>query len=280
MNLNRQPTLRKLILDLTPLIDMITILMFGVMIHAVELSRQEGSKASEAVQHSTADREALLEVRDRAKYLAEREAQLAEQVKELRERLSKTEEELKALQARREQEQREVAEALAKLLGGLDAEKLKKALADQDLSESGSRRILNALKESENDVNAAVKAVRRIAEMEKVFTFIDFHLDANDMLTIAVNGQRVDRLPMRDKSPTEMENLLKGKFQAPDFNQIVLFMYSYEGDARYRTVQRLEQAIKALRDFYEARYVATGKQFRFASVGSVAHAPPTIEPSR
>jgi hypothetical protein len=275
--MNQRSTLRKLILDLTPLIDMITILMFGVMIHAVEISRGDIERAEEATRESTVarerskgDRQALMEVAD----LAE---QRAERLKELEMQLKMSQEELKALRLKMDQERVAVADALAKLLGGLDQERLKKLLADQDFSQSGAKRLLDALKEAEKDPGAAYKAIRRIEEMERVFTFIDLHLDADDFLHISMEGRKLDRLPMRNKTAAEVEATLKDKLEPADFSQVVLFMFSNAGAARNYSVEMVEQGIKDLRQFYQGRYSAQGKQFRYASVGIVDHPPATPE---
>lgn len=269
-------TLRKLVLDLTPLIDMIIILMFGVMIHSVELSKTAQSEAEVAKEHSEADRQALMHAGEDAKYYDDLRKQFAERLTEAQDRLRLSDEERRVLQRRLDEERRNVAEALAKLFDGLDQEKLKKLLSEQDLSQSGARRILEALKEAEkNDPATAYKAVRRIEEMQKVFTFIDLHLDHNDVLHLAMNGRKLDQIAVRDFSIDQAENNLRNRLQAPDFNQIVLFMFTNEGEARFKTVRTVEQGIKNLREHYEARFAT--KQFRYAGVGTVLHAPPTID---
>jgi len=273
----RQRPLRKLILDLTPLIDMITILMFGVMIHAVEVSKQEEVKAGDAVERSHADRAALKETGERSKYLAEVKEQLEERLKELEARLKLSEEKRQELERQLERDRRELAEALARLLGGLEGENLRKLLADQDVSRSGLGRMLAALKEAEKDPGAAYKALRRIEEMEKVFTFIDLHLDGNDVLHLGFNGKELDQIAMRGQSAQGVENALRGRLQAPDFTKVVLFLYSVEGKARDKTVREVEQGIKNLREHYEAKF-SPGQQFRYAAVGVVEHAPPTLRP--
>ncbi len=272
--MRQRSPLRKLILDLTPLIDMITILMFGVMIHAVEVSKQEEVKAGDAVERSQADREAL---KERAKYDADVKEQLAERLKEAEAKLKLSEEKRKELERQLERDRRELAEALARLLGGVEGENLRKLLAEQDVSRSGLGRMLSALKEAEKDPGTAYKALRRIEEMEKVFTFIDLHLDANDVLHLGFNGKKLDQIPMRGKSVQGVENELRGRLQAPDFSKVVLFLFSAEGKARDKTVREVEQGVKNLREHYEAKF-SPGQQFRYAAAGVVEHAPPTIPP--
>jgi biopolymer transport protein ExbD len=287
----RHRTLRKLILDLTPLIDMITILMFGVMIHAVELSRlaEEGVKgeltdskraADAALTRSEADRKVLAEVSERARYLAENKEILENRLAELQERIGRSEEQLRQLQAQINQERQAVAAALAKLLDGLDAEKLKQLLGDQDVSRAASRKLLDALKDAERNPASAYKAVRRIEEMEKVFTFIDLHLDANDVLHLSMNGQKLPALPARNLSATDVENKLRDTLQPGDFSQIVLFMFSNEGQARNFAVEQVDRGIRDLRQHYELRFSPQGKQFRYAPVGIVETAPVTLDKAR
>jgi flagellar basal body-associated protein FliL len=272
----RRSLLRKLTLDLTPLIDMITILLFGVMIYSVELSRREVVKAKEAAEQGSEDRRALLEARERARYLAELAEQREERLQELQKRLGLKEDELKAFRARLEQERRNVAEALAKLLGNLDADKLRQVLGQQDLSQSGAQRVLDALKEAEKDPAAAYKALRRIEEMEKAFTFIDLHLDAKEALHISINGRPQDKLLVHGKTAEEVAKLLQDRFQPADFNQIVLFMYSNEGNAPNYTVEMVDRGLRRLRQVYESLPATQGKQFRYAPLGIVDFLPPTF----
>ncbi len=269
--------LRKLVLDLTPLIDMITILMFGVMIHAFEKSRVAEGESEAAKEDSAANRQALSEVSDRAKYLAETQEQLAGRIKDLQDKLGKTEQELKALQAKIDQERQALAEALARLLDNVDPAKLKQILAEQDLSRSGAERLLKALKAAEDDPASAYKALRRIEEMEKAFTFIDFHLDGEDFLHLAVNGRKVDRIAMRGRSVTEVTNTLRDKLQPGDFSQVILFMYSTDPRARSFTAETVDDGIRELRVHFDQRFAGQGKQFRYAALGLIDHVPPTLD---
>jgi hypothetical protein len=263
-------------LDLTPLIDMITILMFGVMIHAVELSREDVERAGEAERESAiarerseADRQALVKAGEDAEKLRDLAEQRAERLKELEQQLKMNQEELQALRLKLQQERTAVAEALGKLLGGLDQERLKKLLAEQDLSQSGAKRLLDALKDAEQNPGAAYKALRRIEEMERVFTFIDLHLDASDFLNVSINGRKSDRLLMRNKTGTEVETTLRDRLEPGDFSQVVLFMFSNDGQARNYTVEMVDQGIRDLRQYYQGRFAAQGRQFRYAPVGIV-----------
>jgi hypothetical protein len=289
--MHRGSTLRKLILDLTPLIDMITILMFGVMIHAVELSRlaEEGARggleeskrtAEAATSRSEADRQVLAEVSERARHLAENKEILEKRLVELQERIGKSAEQLRQLQAQLNQERQAVATALAKLLDGLDAEKLKQVLGEQDVSSAASRKLLEALKVAEQNPALAFKAMRRIEEMEKVFTFVDLHLDANDFLHLSLNGKKLPGVRMRDLSATDVENKIRDALQPGDFSQIVLFMFSNEGKARNYTVEQVDRGIRNLRQYYELGFTAQGKQFRYAPVGIVESAPVTLDKNR
>jgi len=289
--MKRSSGLRKLVLDLTPLIDMITILMFGVMIHAVELSRvaEEGVKGElsdskrstdAALTRSEADRKVLAEVSERARYLAENKEILEKRIAEMHERIGKSAEQLRQLQTQINQERQAVASALAKLLEGLDGEKLKQLLGNQDVSRAASKKLLEALKDAENNPATAYKAIRRIEEMEKVFTFVDLHLDASDFLHLSINGQKLPGIAMRDVSPADVENKIRDTLQPGDFSQIVLFMFSNEGKARNYTVETVDRGIRDLRQHYELRFSPQGRQFRYAPVGIVEAAPVTLDKSK
>jgi hypothetical protein len=140
--------------------------------------------------------------------------------------------------------------------------------------------LLDALKDAERNPASAYKAVRRIEEMEKVFTFIDLHLDANDVLHLSMNGQKLPALPARNLSATDVENKLRDTLQPGDFSQIVLFMFSNEGQARNFAVEQVDRGIRDLRQHYELRFSPQGKQFRYAPVGIVETAPVTLDKAR
>lgn len=279
----RQASLRKLIMDLTPLIDMVMIVMFGVMINSVHLSRGEGQEAQKTIgdvlKRSESDRKFMHDA------MKDLRAQVKEQEKERKELLGKKDEELKKLLADRDAERLEAARVLARLLQrlddggkGLDADILKKLLAEKDLSKSGSRRIKAALENLENDPAAAHRAIRRLVEMEKVFTFVDFHLDGNDQLHATIDGVRSETLPMRGVSAADVESKLRNNnlFQTTDWNRVVLFMYSNEAQALDQTFRSVEQGIKNFREYLQKLYAGKEKDFRYAPIGTVSHAPPAI----
>jgi hypothetical protein len=270
-------TIRKLVLDLTPLIDMIIILMFGVMIYATELSRTAEAEAGTA----------LAETEERSRYLAKNKEELLERLRESEQRLNDVlvqqgikEQELQKLRQRLESERLAVATALAKLselLGaGLDAKKLKEILEQEDLSQAGARRVLKTLQEAEKDPASALKELRRVQEMEKAFTFVDLHLDKDEFLHISINGRKVGRFLMHDRSVQEIKNLLKEQLNPRDYSQIILFLFSTEGKARGFMVDRVQTAIKEQIDEFSRRTDLTAKQFRYAFIGIIDHLPPTI----
>src|SRR5690606_15551262 len=102
------------------------------------------------------------------------------------------------------------------------------------------------------------KAIKRIEEMKKVFTFVDLHIDSQDFLTVSVDARRLERMPVRSRPATEIENSLRKALEASAFNEVVLILFSYEADTLDRTVETAEAAVDMLLTHYRARWSGVG----------------------
>jgi hypothetical protein len=273
---------RRITTELTPLIDTVTILLFGVMINSVvrrELdTKQAVETAVQAVAESGEVRRALdVAARDRDRALTE-SARLIERIDELEGRLGRSEAQRRAADRRHLQEKLNLADAIAGLLQMDDPQRLLFRTQLQKLSGAQAQQLRQAvdqLRERQDPVQV-YKAVRRIEEMQKVFTFIDLHIDDKDFLHVVGNGQPLERFPIRESSAGDIEQAVRRVLEAMNFNQMVLVLFSYEGAARDLTVERAESAANNLLSQYRASAGGQGRQFRYGRVGLVT-APPNPE---
>ena len=286
--------LRRMVLDLTPVVDVVMILLFAVMINSVALTEVGVKKArvdteqarteadeqsAQAEAKARADRERLLEVGQRADELLDRNRRLEEELRTAKQALAGAEGERESLAGRLEQQKRNLARAMAKVFQMSEAEAAALRGPLDRLTDAETKRLSQIAEElrAQRDPARVYKAVRRIEEMQKVFTFIDLHLDKNDFLTVVADGERLDRRPVRDRSPDEIENLVRRALEAVNFNQMVLVLFSYEGEARDLTVERTESSITSLLTHYRAGSGGQRRQFRYGRVGLVEAAPQATE---
>lgn len=271
---------RRLTSDLTPLIDSIMILLFGVMINSVarrEVDTREAINAAgearsqktvleKQLASTTLDRDSAAAARDRLRQL----------VNELEGRLGQSEAQRKAADRRHLEEKLSLADAVAALLQMDDPQRLVFRGQLERLSGAAADRLREAIEQlrDKQDPVQVYKAVRRIEEMQKVFTFIDLHVDGADFLSVVGNTRLLERIPVREKSPAEIEANVRRILEAIQFNQMVLVLFSYEGEARDLTVERTESGVNSLLNQYRSTATNQSRQFRYGRVGLVSVPPP------
>lgn len=246
-----QRTVRKLVTDMTPLIDMVTILLFGVMIQAVAV--EKGETAGASGDPGAAD-----------KKLAPADA------------LAAAEEKIRQLERRLNEQKASLAQAMSRLLQMDNAEHAEFLKRLGDLDPGGGKRFAEAMEELRGATKPeqVYKAVRRIEEMQKVFTFVDLHLragigGAGETLRVGVAGRELELLPVGNLTAEQMESGLRSALEQVNFGPVVLILFSYDGAARDRTVETAETALNSLLAHYRAGGLAQGRQFRYGRIGLV-----------
>lgn len=255
--------MRRIVTDLTPLIDMVTILLFGVMIHSV--TRTEADVAQTGGEQREANQElerANVELRRR---LESAEAELA-----------KASADKSSLERRLREQKLALAEAVARLLQMNEGQH--RALREHLEKLSGAKaqalaRAYEELRDAQDPVEI-YKAIRRIEEMQKVFTFVDLHVNeglagAGESLKVVAAGRELEPIPLGGRTPEEIEEALRRALEAVTFQPMVLFLFSYDGEARDRTVEAAESAVTSLLSHYRSQPAGQGRQFRFGRVGLI-----------
>lgn len=230
----KRPRVRRL-LDLTPLLDVIMILLFGAMIHSVELSKI-------AVKRAHAD-EPPRSARDLA----------ADQAVARRNAIEKV----------------ALSELVARLIGLSDRERtalLDRLRALAEAPPEKTAELIEEMRKGESDPAIAL-AIKRIEEMQKVFTFIDLHIDSADFLIVESDGKRLDRFSIRDRAAGDISAAIKRSLQSLQFNDVVLVMFSYDGDARDRSVETTESAVNQTLEAFRRDSSLGAKQYRLGRVG-------------
>ena len=274
---------RRLVLDLTPAIDVIMILLFGVMINSVERTKADTSQArhqaEQALAQSQTDAQARAQAQERAEALAAVNQQLRAQLAEAEDGLKQAQSATRKLTTKIFEQKMSMAQAMAKILQLNNSDRL--ALHKQlDRVAEGSREQFDKLVaelQHEQQPGKVYQAIRRILEMQKVFTFIDLHLDAQDYLTINADARLLKNFVVYGKSPEDIEHEIRATLEPVNFTQIVLILFSYEGLARDLTVEDTEAAINLLLARLRARTANQGVCFRYGRVGLVDLPPIGIE---
>jgi hypothetical protein len=249
-------------LDLTPLIDVVTILLFGVMINAVEMRRKGSGENAAAgdVRIAPADADAAARMR----------ARIAALEKEL--------ETYRALDADSKQrlagQRAELTATLAGLLQ-LDekgAERSLKAL--RELSGKDPESVRRAIEELKSGpvADRVQRAQRRVEEMRKLFTFVDIHLEKGDEIIIQAGGRELGRIAAGPGETERIRQELSRILEAENFNQIVLFLYSFDPAARDLLADRVDAALAGLIEQYRKTPGQT-RVYRYGKVGSIATPP-------
>ncbi|MFO0947719.1 MAG: hypothetical protein U1D30_17650 [Planctomycetota bacterium] len=234
---------RRLILDLTPLIDTIMILLFGVLINSFERTTRDTTVAK----GTAAQAERV------AEEVNAENARLRDELAQAKRRLAQSE-------SNRLKDQAELANWIRKLIA-LAGARAKDSI-DRDTAPN-----LAELRQGAENTDAAFQALRRINEMEKVFTFVDLHLDGSDFLAVSVNMKPLGKIPVRGVGSPQIEQELRRLLESVNYNQMVLFLFSYTSDARVLSMQHAEEAINTLIDQYRQRGNSENRQYRYASVG-------------
>jgi hypothetical protein len=241
-------------LDLTPLLDVIMILLFGAMIHSVELMKR-GAAHDRTGAPGEADQGAGALDRFAGVQEALDESQL--ELRRLRVELDRARAETAAVQDAMVRvlglgrPQRDALEAKLRRLAGENPEDAAAALRDL---------------EAGLDVADVYKALRRIQEMQKIFTFIDVYVDANDFLAVRVDGRDLQKLSARDRNAAWLESELRRLLESVRFSDVVLFTFSY-GNCRDRTREEAEAAVNGLLNAYRQDASHRGRQFRLGRIG-------------
>jgi biopolymer transport protein ExbD len=256
--MHKRPILRRA-LDLTPLLDVIMILLFGAMINSVELAKAARTPHESSTSATLSVDVETLMTRSRELEQALEQAKRAETA--FRERLvgekNAANNTLVRILGLSEQDRKNLEERL-RALAAAQPEDVAKALASIDESVADRSVLL---------------AVRRIQEMQKVFTFVDLHIDADDFLSIRSDSQSLGRVPVRDRRPSEVAGDLRQSLEAVRMSEVVLLLFSYDGRSRDRSVETAEIAINELLDTYRKEESHRGRQFRYGRVGLLSESP-------
>ena len=251
----RKPIARRL-LDLTPLLDVIMILLFGTMINSVEITKAKNDETRKEF------------------------AKLAlspEQIKELQMQLEESRAQQKVLTRRLELENNTMKETIARLIGLNERDRLSLEERTRRLAESSPEEAARLLKEMSGEEASAdlVLGLRRLEEMEKVFTFVDLHIDKGDFLAITSDGKPLARFSVREPDSNQIQSEIRRALESLRLNEVVLMLFSYDGDARDRVVERTEAAVNTLLNQYRQDPGQRGRQFRLGRVGLLTDSPPT-----
>lgn len=238
---------RPRLLDLTPLLDVIMILLFGTMINSVELSKVAADQQR-------------------------KETVPAEEADVLRSKVEQLEAERQALVRRHRIETSAMGDTMARLLGLSEAERSRleeqiRALAEADPEQVEA--MLDQMAGAEESAEV-VRAIRRIEEMQKIFTFVDLHVDRTNFLELSSDGALIDRFSVLGQDPAAIEANIRRALESVRFSDVVLILYSYEGASLDRSVEACESAIERLMDAYRKEPSQSGRQFRYGRVGMVA----------
>lgn len=267
-----KPTVRRILLDLTPMIDIIMILLFGVMIHSVERAKVDTedlrSLATQASEQSAEDRLALEQALLRIESALQENAGLRNQLDTLQGDLKEAKKTGEDLKKKMLQQRVSLSDFIAGLLQLNDAERM---LFKLPVTNDSTK------VQSNTDPEKVYKAIKRIEEMKKIFTFVDLHIDEQDFMTVNVDARTLERFPVRNRPPSEIEQTLRNALESASFNEVVLILFSYESQTLDRTVESVEQGIDDLLARYRTRWAGAGKQFRYGRVGLVETAPISVE---
>lgn len=250
----RPRAISRRMLDLTPLLDVIMILLFGAMINSSELMKKGAAHGrSEASGES-----------EQAGAALERPAVAPGALEELQAELRRLRAELDRARA----ESAAIQESMVRVLGlgrpQRDAleEKLRRLAGENPEDAVAALRDL----EASLDVADVYRALRRIQEMQKIFTFIDVFVDANDFLAVRVDGRDLQKLSVRDRSAGRLESELRRLLESVRFSDVVLFTFSY-GNCRDRSREEAEAAVNGLLNAYRQDASHRGRQFRLGRIG-------------
>jgi biopolymer transport protein ExbD len=250
------PAKRRRLLDLTPLLDVIMILLFGTMINSVELARRANAKGDTPMSSpATLDRQAL---EDEKKAWRNDKANRDRQIQMERTSLLRTLGRLAGLSSTQ--------------LSAIDQQL--KDLADAPADELDRR--LSSLKESLEGEELS-RALARLREMQKVFSFVDIHVDPANFATVRSDGEPIGRFSVLDRRPSEIEAELRRVVDPLRFSEVVLFLFSYDGSARDRAVESAEAGLNGLLDRLRSDQSQRGRQFRVGRVGMVSPSGPLEE---
>ena len=263
---------RRMLADLTPIIDIIMILLFGVMIHSVRQTEDAKDEAmatvQEAVQRSEADREQFLEKSDQTRELEDRIQQLRQWAADAEQRLAMSDAEREALERRLQSERQRTAQSVARLLQMTDAEKLTFEEKLVALSGAGAQKLENEIAElqADQDPTNILRAVRKIEEMQKVFTFVDLHITDRNLMTVTADNRELARISLIGLDAISMEMRIRKAIEQVNFSDLVLITFSADPSALNREVRiAWDRAIPSLVAYYRGSFEKTS--FRVAEVG-------------
>jgi biopolymer transport protein ExbD len=242
--------IRRRLLDLTPLLDVIMILLFGTMINSVELARLAQGKSEDPARSSEPPTPTPASVEEERAALLEEKSTATRRWQIERATLLRTLGRLAGLS------EKDLASIDAKLSS------LASAPADQVDSQ------INSLKESMEGEELA-RAIARLREMQKVFSFVDLHVEGGNFLSVKSDGEQIERFSILDRSSSEIEAELRRTVEPLRFSEVVLILFSYDGTARDRVVESAESAVNSLLDRLRADQSQRGRQFRVGRVGMI-----------
>ncbi|QDU61880.1 hypothetical protein Pan216_27450 [Planctomycetes bacterium Pan216] len=264
---------RRFFLDLTPMVDVIMILLFGVMINSVARTNETTLAAEEEVSEARrlvgAERSLVSGLRREVEAERDSSRELRRRLAEMTAQLSGSERDRVDLQWQLRQQRYDLADVIARVLGLDDDERLRFRQQLDHVSQAKAEDLAARAEETRSKQNpvALYKAIRRIEEMQKIFTFVDVHLDDRDFLTIQAENRRLLRLPARGRTSEEIVAQLSRTLESVHFRGVVLILFSYDGDARDLTVETTEEAVMRLVRSYRAD--GEGRRFRYGRIGMI-----------
>lgn len=272
---------RRMILQLTPLLDLLLIVVFAQYMdlqHTSQralasirtLSQRETERAERLRKRAEDERDDARKVRDnclneaaaRAKTIAELRAEQEQLRKEL------ADAQQAKLHAVRDLEQ--IAKLLSELLNIPD-EVLKTAL--KDLPAEGKRKIRKALEDLRGKgAHAIIRHLRKQEELKKRVDIWEIHIDDKNIITVMFNGRK-SGTSFRIRNSDDFRLKLERRFRAEaEPKSLVLLLSSHSGGATRRTRRDVETGLDALCKGLRARYEGK-KRFEAALIGLIQKSP-------
>lgn len=231
---------RRMLLDLTPMMDIISLLLFGVMISSVVKAEKERNEARS-------------------------DATVAE-VTSLREKTSMLQAERQELNQQLAVTRKQAARALAVI----------ERLATDDSNSEVPAEHLEAIERAleQGIVPPQLARLRfKVGELSEASTTVELHLLRGDMLMIVVDGRSLPSRSLVNMTDREIEEAVSEYIANAASKPLILVLFTYEGAARDLMVERIDRAVRQL---VEQR-AKTDRSVRYGRVGLIDTPPLTRE---
>lgn len=283
--ISRSRSIRRMLVDLTPLIDIIMILLFGVMINSAEMFRSDSStlvaendKLQLEIKELRESGEAGVAKKAFDDLMKER-LELADRLKSVEKMLADSKNDLAAAVGELERRKSDFSQAMAKVLTMSDRESKefrdsleKMSPADAAMLDRAVARIRTW--QSPADV---YKGIRRIEEMAKFFDFIDVHIDGDEKLSLSFNGQPFLTPQPVYRNKQRLVDLLRQVVEGHPGRQSLMILSTNDFDADLTTTEFRDEAMREVETYFES--LPRGPTIQVIALGSLPKAAPRPDPA-